>query len=235
MAMRKIGMSCGLVMGLALASCAPSAPTEGQDAPEAAAATAEAEPFKAPSGKYVIDKTHASLFFQVSHMGLSNYVMRFTQFDADINVDAQDITKSSVVLRIDPKSIRADYPNDYMKTHADRGFRSWDEELALSGRFLNANEHKEITFTSTKIEQTGPNTARITGDLTLVGQTHPVTLDAKLIGSTDKHVMNGRGAFGIVATTTFDRTQFGMSAMGSGTVTLEFNAEFNEVEAPAAQ
>lgn len=232
MAMRKIGTGLGLVMSLALASCAPSAP---KDAKGETSATAEVAPFKAPSGKYEIDRSHASIIFRVSHMGLSNYVMRFTKFDADISLDAENISNSSVVLRIDPNSVRADYPNDYKATHADRGFQSWDEELALSPRFLNAKEHGEITFRSTGIEQTSPTTARITGDLTLVGQTHPVTLEAKLIGSIDKHVMNGRGAFGIEATTSFDRTQFGMTAMGNGTVTLEFNAEFNEVEAPTAQ
>ena len=233
MAMRSITTGLGLAVGLTLASCSPSA-TPAVDE-KAAAATEAAAVFKAPSGDYVLDKAHASVFFKVSHVGISQYVMRFTKFDATIKLDAANIANSSVVVTIDPKSISADYPLDYMATHADRGFKSWDEELAMSPRFLNAGQHSEITFRSTQVEQTGPDTARVTGDLTMVGQTHPVTMDVKLIGSTDKHVITKTGALGLEAKTTFDRTQFGMSAMGNGTVTLEFNGEFNQVvAAPAA-
>ena len=53
-----------------------------------------------------------------------------------------------------------------------------DEELK-SPMFLDAAAYPTIGFTSTSVTQTGPGTARIVGDLTLHGVTHPVTLDAK--------------------------------------------------------
>jgi polyisoprenoid-binding protein YceI len=42
------------------------------------------EPLTAPSGDYALDKTHASLTWRVSHLGLSNYTARFTNFDAQV-------------------------------------------------------------------------------------------------------------------------------------------------------
>ena len=45
---------------------------------------------------------------------------------------------------------------------------------------IHAKVYKDITFRSTRVERTGERTARVTGDLTLHGQTHPVTLNATL-------------------------------------------------------
>ena len=46
----------------------------------------------------------------------------------------------------------------------------------------DAAQYPEIAFRSTDVERTGPNTARITGDLTLHGVTKPVTLEARFNG-----------------------------------------------------
>jgi polyisoprenoid-binding protein YceI len=230
-------MIAAIGLGLALVACAPSAPP-ATDAKEKAA---EAAPgIAAPAGEYKIDPNHASLVFRVPHMGLSNYTLRFAKLDATVTLDPTNIAASSVSGTVDPLSIRSDYPGDYRATHGPRGrnYRSWDEDLGTSPEFLNGRQFPTITFRSTAIEPTGGDTARITGDLTLLGQTHPVTMDAKLTGSMASHPFGGGGAFGVSATGTFNRSQFGMTHLieagaAGDPVTFEFNGEFRQVQPPA--
>lgn len=95
--------------------------------------------------------------------------------------------------------------------------------------WLNTDAFPEATFTSTAITVTGDDTAEIEGDLTFLGQTLPVTLDAKLIGFMEDHPFADGAAFGIAATGSFDRTEFGFSTFVPNVgaeVTIAINAEF---------
>ncbi|MEM6903547.1 MAG: YceI family protein, partial [Pseudomonadota bacterium] len=38
-----------------------------------------------PSGTYVLDPTHASIVWKISHLGLSDYTARFNSFDATVD------------------------------------------------------------------------------------------------------------------------------------------------------
>ncbi len=94
--------------------------------------------------------------------------------------------------------------------------------------FMNTVEYPEITFTATNIEVTGENTAEITGDLTIAGQTHPLTLSTTL-NQAANHPMAGTPALGITATGTLMRSQWGNEGLLgpiSDEVTIEIQAEF---------
>lgn len=185
----------------------------------------------APAGRYQLDPSHASLQLSVKHLGVSNYVMRFTDFDVTVDLDPDDLSASSVSATIDPASIRTDFSGDYQGTHPDSGFATWDEDLAKSGNFLNAGEHTSITFTSTRVEQAQDGTLHVTGDLELLGQTKPITLEVAVVGSEQAHPFSGVGLIGFSATGTFNRSDFGMThlvnpPLVSDTVTLQFEGEF---------
>lgn len=77
-----------------------------------------------------------------------------------------------------------------------------------SADFFNVREFPTATFKSTKIDSTAPGTAEITGDLTLLGTTKPVTFPVKIAGG------KMTGEFAI------DRTIFGMT-YGEGKVEKE--------------
>ena len=81
----------------------------------------------------------------------------------EILFDKDDVTKSSIKLKIDAASI--DTNHEQRDTHLK------------SPDFLNVEEFPEVTFKSTAIEKTGDKTAKVTGDLSLAGTTKPVTLD----------------------------------------------------------
>lgn len=155
-----------------------------------------------PSGLYKLDNTHASLVWKVNHMGLSNYTARFTKFDADLMLDTQDIEKSKIRVTIDPSSIKTDYPN------ADK--KDFDAELVENAGWFNAKQFPQITFKSNKVEKTGDKTGKVTGDLTFLGVTKPVTLDVTFNAALGNHPFANKPAIGFSATGTIKRSEFGM-------------------------
>lgn len=171
----------------------------------AAAPMAGAQDLGVPSGAYALDPTHASITWKVSHLGLANYTARFTDFDIDLNLDVETPANSAVTASINPTSIETDYP----------GAKDFDGELSNGAKFFNAGEFPEISFTSTSIEQTGDNTATITGELTMLGVTQPVTLEATLNAALATHPFAKKPAVGFSAVGTLDRTQWGMTHLSN--------------------
>ena len=171
-----------------------------------------------PSGAYKMDPTHASIVWRVDHLGLSMYTARFTKFDMNLDLNVEDPAKSSVTATIDPTSIRTDYP----------GQKDFDGNLATQPNFFNAGTFPEITFTATGIEMTGDKTAKIMGDLTMLGKSIPVTFDAELHGALAQHPFAKAPAVGFSATGTIDRAAFGMSAVPNigAEVEVMIQAEF---------
>jgi polyisoprenoid-binding protein YceI len=208
---------------------------KGQDQSRTAPAEeprAAAAGIKAPAGAYKLDPNHTSLLFRLQHVGLSNYVMQFMKYDVQLTLDPARPEASSVTVTIDPTSVRTTFQGDFKATHKDSPYNSFEERIAREGNFLNSDQFPTITFKSTKVEKQGDK-YRITGDLTFLGQTHPVTLEATATGSYDKHPFTQRGAVAFAATTTFNRSDWGMTGtqqfLGDA-VTVEFNGEFGQAE-----
>ena len=156
-----------------------------------------------PSGLYELDKSHASLIWKVSHLGLSNYTARFTRFDVDLDFDAQDPVRSRVRAEIDPTSIETDYPNPEQK--------DFDAQLVNEASWFNAEQFPKITFESTSVEKTGDNTGKVTGDLTFLGVTKPITLDVTFNKALGQHPFANKPALGFSATGSLKRSDFGMN------------------------
>lgn len=145
---------------------------------------------------YTMDMAHSAVVFNINHLGFSNMFGRFDQFDGDLNFDADNIENSSVNIVIDTESVNT--------FHGKR-----NEHLA-SPDFFNAAEFPEMTFESTKITKTGDNTAKLEGDLTLLGVTKPVTLDL-VVNKVGPHPFTQQPMAGFTATGTVKRSEFGMN------------------------
>lgn len=180
---------------IALAACSQPSPTTNE-APTAAITPAATD---LPAGAYVLDKSHASLVFRVSHLGFSNYTGRFTDFDAQLQLDPAHPTASALTVTIDPRSLAAD--------NAPPGFL---DELR-GPQWLDAAQYREMTFRSTSIELTGPSTARITGDFTMHGVTRPVVLEATFNGGYQGHPMDPNARIGFSAHGALRRSEFGIA------------------------
>lgn len=185
---------------------------------------------KAPKGSYRNDPYHSSLTFKIDHMGMSHYTARFVRFDATLALDPANLASSSVKVNIDPTSVRTDYSGDFKASHKDSPYKTFEEEITRAGMFLNADKFTKIAFRSTQVAQAG-TTLKVTGDLTFLGVTKPVTLLGSVVGSMDKSPLTGKGVVGFSATGTVKRSLWGMTgtqAFLGDDVTIIFEGEFDQ-------
>ena len=232
-----------ITLALALPACSQQL-VEPAATPETTSATAATPDAQTPpaedevaveygaTGTYKIDPGHTSVVWSVPHMGISNYTARFAGVDATLEFNPDDVTTTALSVTINPNSVATNHVGDYKATHADSGFETWYEDLARDEKWFNADAHPEITFTATEITKTGATTGKITGDLTLLGVTKPVTLDVTYNGVANFPWAPDQDRIGFSATTTIDRTAFGMEALTQsiGTdVNLRIETEFAQV------
>ena len=179
----------------------------------------------APAGAYAVDKTHATIQWQGLHNGLSWYTARFTTFDIQLNFDPADVTKSKITASIDPKSIET----DFLKTRPADSKTDFNNELATGDRWFNAGKFPTITFASTAVTKTGANTGKMTGNLTFLGVTKPVTLDVTYNGFKSFPAPR-KSKVGFRAVGSINKTAWGMSTGGpiADDVKIEINAEFEQ-------
>ena len=93
----------------------------------------------------------------------------------------------------------------------DTHFAQRNKDL-MSPDFLNVTEFPEMTFKSTSIEKTGDKTGRVTGDLTLLGVTKPVTMDVTFNKVAPNPYNYNKPTAGFEAHTVIKRSDFGMKA-----------------------
>jgi polyisoprenoid-binding protein YceI len=115
---------------------------------------------------YKINTAHSSISFKV-HQYLAVTNGKFKKFGGTIDIDRDHPEKSSVVAKIDVRSI-------------DTGIRKRDDHLR-SAEFFNVGKFPEITFKSQSVKQTGQQSGDIMGDFTMHGVTKPITLHVKLL------------------------------------------------------
>jgi polyisoprenoid-binding protein YceI len=204
------------VLAAALCAVLPYS-ASGANVPEAGAGPI-------PAGQYTVDKAHASLVFNVDHLGFSHWTARFTRFDANLQFDPAKPATSRVDVTIDPVSLTPDNPPP--------GFL----EILQGAQFFDVGHYQRMTFHSTRVESVGQNGLRITGDLTLHGITKPVVLDATYNGGYVGHPMDPHARIGFSAHGALQRSEFGMgfgvpqpgSTMGVGDVVqFVIEAEFS--------
>ena len=153
--------------------------------------------FAAPE-TYELDASHSQIVFSYDHLGYSTTYGMFSGFEGEIMFDQENPANSSVTVSMPVRS---------MLTGWEKRF-----EHFMSADFFGAAEGDMVTFTSTGIEVTGDDTAKITGDLTMNGVTKSVVLDAKLNKVEGHPMKNGQPWAGFDATTTLLRSDFGVGA-----------------------
>lgn len=146
------------------------------------------------SAKYTIDSAHSSVAFSVRHMVVAKTRGRFTKFSGSFAFDPEDASKSHVDVAIDVSSI------DTHEAQRDGHLKGAD--------FFDAEKFKELTFKSKRVEGSGSD-LRVTGDLTIKGVTHEVTLDVEYNGAGKDPWGNERAGFS--AKTSINRKDYGLT------------------------
>ena len=125
----------------------------------------------AAAEEFVIDRNHSSVIFSIGHQGYTNLFGWFREFSGNVSFDPAAPEKTKVKVAVDTTSIDTN-----QNTRFPSGTASRDETLKGPG-FFNVKEFPTMTFESTSVEKTGDKTARLNGNLTLLGVTKPVALD----------------------------------------------------------
>ncbi|WP_447573857.1 YceI family protein [Acinetobacter baumannii] len=144
---------------------------------------------------YKIDPTHTATVFSWNHFGFSTPSANFSDIQSVIKVDNAKPANSSVNVTIPLSSVNTNVP-------------ALDKEFQEEAWF-NAAKYPNITFKSTKVETKDKKHFKITGDLTVKGITKPVVLDA-VLNKQGEHPMAKVAAIGFNATTSFNRSDFGL-------------------------
>jgi polyisoprenoid-binding protein YceI len=196
-----------VALALALSACASTqgatttaAPFTGE--PRATTQTAN-YPIAAdvPAGTYRLDPRHATVLFRIQHMHMHWFTARFDTRDATLELNATDPSQSHLQASVDATSVNTGVLNQ-------QGERAFDRSV---GRAIGSDTTQQIAFASTAIQRTGQFTARVTGDLTMNGQTHPAVLDVTFDGGAVDPLRGGNQVLGFSAHGTVDRSQWGVT------------------------
>ncbi len=134
--------------------------------------------------KWSLDLAHSEIGFRVKHLMIAHVKGTFKTFDASIYTASNDFTTAEVDLWIDPSSI-------------DTGDTKRDEHLK-SADFFDVNNHKQITFISSTIGK--PDTDgnhELWGELTMLGVTKNLKLNAQFGGTIKDPWGNEKAGFAI--------------------------------------
>jgi polyisoprenoid-binding protein YceI len=149
---------------------------------------------------YTLDPMHSSVTWTINHFGFSNPWGKFPMIAGEVVLDEQNPQNSKVTVTVPVSDIATGLPK-------------LDEHLKAK-EFFDTATYPNATFVSSKVTQTGAQTAVVEGTLTLHGVSKPETLDVTLnkIGT---NMMNKKTA-GFSATTTLKRSDFGMNTFLPG-------------------
>ncbi len=146
-------------------------------------------------GTWTFDPRHTQVEFSAKHLGMMTVRGHFAEISAAGEIDVEHPERSKVQATVQTASIR---------THNEQR----DNDLRTSN-FLDVDNHPTMTFKSTKIEPAGQDRYTMTGDLTIKGNTRPVTLNVIRYGEFNDPMMGHR--IGYAAEGQVNRKDFGMS------------------------
>ncbi len=172
-----------------------------------------------------IDPTHSQVSFAIRVMSVATTKGRFNRLRGQLHIDEQNPASSWVEAEVDAASIDT---HNIMR----------DAHLRSNG-FFAVKKYPTITFQSTRVEHIGGNAYKVTGNLTLLGMTKPVTFDVDYSGRSAG--VDTRAS--LTARATMNRDDFGLgrgmmvqSAAGkTATVEIALVTVQKSVKAPEAK
>lgn len=155
------------------------------------------------SGSHSIGPENGRITFNTYVGGMGSklghdLVLEATSWRGTANIDAGNPSATRIDVTIDARAF-----NILQATGGVKPLSGGDrEEIAKnSDKTLNTGKHPEITFRSTGVQGSAPN-LKLQGNLTISGQSRPVTLDVS--------VQDGPGQTKFTGRTTITQTAFGV-------------------------
>lgn len=149
---------------------------------------------------YTVDSVHSYVLFKINHLNVGNSYGRFDDPSGSFSWDDANPSKSSFEFTV--QAAKVNTSNEKRDKHL------------RSPEFFNASQHAAISFKSTAVKQVRPDALEIDGMLSMLGQTHPITVTARQTG----HGNDPWGKYrrGFETTFTIKRSQWGMDFMLKG-------------------
>ncbi|WP_187260828.1 YceI family protein [Pontibacter beigongshangensis] len=146
--------------------------------------------------KWKVDPGHSEIQFKVKHLMITTVTGYFGQFDIEVETEDEDFERAShIVFTADVDSISTN--NEQRDTHLK------------SADFFAAEEHSQVRFEGKNYETTGDGKAKLHGDLTIRGNTKPLTVDVEYAGIVvDPY---GQTKAGFTVTGKISRKEFGLT------------------------
>ena len=169
---------------------------------------------------YQLNNDHGQVVFDINHFGYSNTHGSFGKISGTLVFDEQKPEDSKVTVVIKVASMHT-------------GLAARDKDV-LATELMDAKKYPDIKFVSTKVTKAGANSFAISGDLTMHGQTKPVTFSATLNKSAPDE-FEKKPTVGFTATSSLKRSDFGIAGYLpdiSDQVKFTIDTEF---QAPAAK
>ena len=168
---------------------------------------------------WTIDPAHTSVNFAAKHMMVTTVRGHLGPISGAIELDENDFTNSEIEVVIDVANLHS--RDERRDTHLK------------SGDFFDVENFPSATFKSTRIERTGEDSYKVTGDLTVRDVTREVVLDTQFEGFTSNPW--GQKLVAFTATTKLNRKDFGLNwnvALEAGGVLVGENIKLDiDVEA----
>jgi polyisoprenoid-binding protein YceI len=145
-----------------------------------------------PAQSWRIDEEKTAIGFKIDAVGFPTTRGRFTRYSGRILLDFDHPAKSftSFTVASDSVELGSKTFNDFVKSAA----------------LLNVTRFPTLSFASTQVEKLGPRTARVIGDLTMLGVTKPVALTVTV----ETEPSGKRRVVAFAATATLKRSDYGM-------------------------
>lgn len=172
----------------------------------------------AAAGQYRLDPMHTAVLARVPHMNFSISVLRFDDVQATLDWNPDDPAASKLEATVQMESISTPVP----------GFTDY----LYSPDYLNTAEYPQASFTSTAFQADSNTHGTVTGDLTIMGQTHPASFDVTLIGAGRGYAGDEQGnpfitdLIGMSAVTTIDPQAYGLNPFFTDPIQISIDAEF---------
>ncbi len=146
---------------------------------------------------YKIDDDHTYATFAIDHFGASVNRARFDTVTGTVQFD-KAAKAGKIDVTVDVRSVYS-------------GSKGFDKHLQAAD-FFDAAKHPTMRFVSDKLVFQGDKLVEVPGQLTLLGQTHPVTLKANQFACYPNPLAKTEACGGDFEAV-IDRTQWGMNAM----------------------
>lgn len=144
---------------------------------------------------YQIDATHSNITFKVKHLMITNVTGSFTDFDATLTANNADFADANITFEAAVNSISTN--NEQRDAHLK------------SDDFFAAATHPKLSFQSTALTAIDAESYELKGNLTIKGNTQPVTLAVAYGGTmTDFY---GQEKVGFEITGSISRAAFGLT------------------------